>query len=378
MYPVSRGVDADGVAKAITVAETNASSNVVLYTATAGVTSPSVDYGTNTTVGSRTESTLKTATLSLPNGNSKTFELNVVDRVTQGVFQLTSPGISTPVSGSASISVKNGTLTVIYADPSIPLVVYEYYYTTSVSSGSAVDPASPSFATNVITSFVDGAVQEVGILVGDTQRVLFTNIATDIVGAGSQAVAGYRGADTTALEATSHSDETVNLNNPYAPNLKRSVDGFLGGEFSFSAKDAGTWAMSASRSVDMDSNAETAFDMYASSADEATVKQAYVDYLVRVINALFSAALDAGTATANYESFLADLAAQAKIDVWLTAETDGLTALNAQDPPDLVAIAAKASRVARYQAVSDLKSANGYPTPYLTPYYLLAGLYAVV
>jgi hypothetical protein len=292
-YPVVYGVDSAGVQQSITATEAHTESTSDFYSISRNTSGPS-EVDTNSQTNSISIS--ETKTLALPNGNKKTFvtKSQTLSAAGGGVWN-TNPGVYTSIDGTYSNKVVTGAINLLYVDPVLPILVYEYVAATLDAAASGGMGTSPN-AQTLPWSGVTVTTREVGILYGDKQRVLYTDTSSPVASSGT-------------YPAMDVSNQSYNNSGPTSTNTnivtnawvnagvvrQNAATGFLQDVFSFVAHDVNNWVLSASRVKDMDGNAVSDFRMYAGAIDEndtvvngvvthAGLRTNYLNYLAKALS----------------------------------------------------------------------------------------------
>lgn len=229
-------------------------------------------------IGNGATNRANTATIRLPNGNSKVFDISRIDSSSASSVNPRPAAIG---GASAAGSAVSGTLSILYSDPAVPVVVYQYAHTdlsySDSASGAVEALEGSSYAILGTRTSTTTTSLEVGVLVGAAQRVLFTDsVATQ------GTVPAYVGA-TLTVGAVGGGGTTPITTNPYRKQLRNVtlVDpaDVISNRYSVSIRSPSDWLVSVSKLRDISSNPVKEFAIYAGRINETNLRQAFLDYL---------------------------------------------------------------------------------------------------
>lgn len=319
-YPAIPGVTSEGLLSFITFSEDSATELLDLYDehrhdATTGLTLYETYLFTETT----------NMVVQLPGGISAAFPLAATVTGWSGEYD----DGSVTLDWSRTFTV--GRFAVLYADPTVPILFYVRHRTIVNDSGLGSGAAGASVApgTGTVTW-----VRDVGVLFGDSHRVLFTESATPVSLAGgavhtkfgfasAQTLAGVFdpyvfpaiGIGSFAPPSSSSSggvtETPIATNAGYTKKLKwitdpasntplnggglfaRDVSDLTGAwanehRYWVSVNDVDDWLFGVMKKRDVDGNTINTLDLYAGNLDEPKLRQHYIDYLL-------AAAIEQGT-----------------------------------------------------------------------------------
>mgnify|MGYP001579526759 FL=1 len=217
--------------------------------------------------------------LQLPNGNAKTL---VTRSEIASLYKEVTDHIYT-----ASVFTRNawtGVVNIVYSDPAVPVLIYEIVrsFTTDVGAAEIIPPTSD---TGSRTTYAN---REVGILIGTTQRVLFTDISTPVVATVSNPYPLTNEKYFTA-SAAANADITA-IPAGYIKPLRRVhtttpafTTGYLGAKYVVDIKSRYEWLVGVTKPLTMDGAATNEFTIYSSDLAEAKLKQKFVGYLAEAL-----------------------------------------------------------------------------------------------
>lgn len=270
-----------------------------------------------------------TVTVSLPGGVSKQFTLIDTDMEATASLSGTSGSISlTKTSTQRALGI-------IYADPTIPIVVYSLHTTVSSTSANSAFSTSPETfpSHSVPTTGTVTFSREVGVLAGSTQRVLFTETSSPVAvgpepnrlaiktgfvtgdtgGGGVDAFGGvpyvFTAPDPVTPGETSsdivHNQvffkqlkrvhTPSNAPTPYSGALDRGRlfvhnagavdhDPDLEPSYWVAAKDSSNWLVGVNRRKNLDGTTINDFQIYAGALAEPALRQRFINYLLEGLN----------------------------------------------------------------------------------------------
>jgi len=292
VYPITRGIDQSGSAVAITLTANNtqSGSNALSPSPWEEWSSDPADYPMTVSNSKETASHIgRSVVLTLPDATTKAF--TIVDQTysSAGAKQVTSEDNSLlhltqdSVSGSQSLIATQGKLKIIYADPGIPVAIYEYWWNDQEITGTASDTSTDFWFVQTSVDVTSQNHLEVGILIDGQIRVLFTEDGQVT----NEAWPGNIDFTTSSVfDTPTVSDATV-IPTDYIKPLKRVhtaappfVSGHDGNIYSVDVKSATDWLVSMTRSQDVDGNSiASSFDIYASRLDEADLKDRFLAFM---------------------------------------------------------------------------------------------------
>lgn len=330
-YKLTQGVSAAGavVATTVTVATTLTRNSVLTYSRPSSTDGG--DAGSDPDPGLAVSQVIQftqvsesTVSITLPNGNTKAFTVardnaTVEETLAATLFETSSGGPFTAdidaTSGTETVVrdlITAGTVGIIYSDPSVPVCIYQYDYTTAHVEATNTGEWGDGFVnptTNGLTR------QEVGILVGTTQRTLFTdsvaysnNYSASLSDPRPLVFGSY---DTDSVTSTVDTSTPITTNPGYTKKLK-SVDDpktaplilepagwkilrdvnqmatvpttLTANNYFVVAKDTRDWVLGVSKVRDPGGNVINTFDTYAGTLSESKLKQHVLDYLIAAYN----------------------------------------------------------------------------------------------
>lgn len=332
-YPLCFGVDDDGL-KTITISESGNASfssdadpgSLIVYGGI--ISNPPVHLFSGETYDYSWDYT-HTVTITLPGGASKQFTLIN----TQMEAQSSCSGTNATIS--LTKTTEQAALGIIYADPTIPLVVYALHKTVSSTSANSNISLSPETfpSHSVPTSGTVIFSRTVGVLVGNTDRTLFTESASaqavgpepnrlaiktgfvdgDEGGGGVDPIGGVPYLQIARPTFGSSSTTTdIDLSQVFFKQLRRvetpenSPLAYFGGldrgrlfpndvasgnfnpdiepSYWVVAKDADNWLVGVNRRKNLDGTTVNDFQMYAGALTEPELRQRFIDYLLEALN----------------------------------------------------------------------------------------------
>lgn len=302
-YPISKGA---GFGLGITVNEAlgtfnGAGSEVTIVTATAG------GFTAETTVaraGTRPGKfdPLPNLELTLPNGNSKTLVLDELTESSSGSFEVQG-GVIVSFDAAENISSKRGAVKILYSDPDVPVIVYEYTCRElSRAGGTAVitrEAESGFYGVGVTTDTVETVSLEVGILIGETtHRTLFTDQSPQRVESALTSETAFSNGSEISPPYDPTSTTTSLTTNPYRKPLRyvtplaSLADTVHDNRYQIVVVDEDHWLVCITKNFDLTADAapgaprtqNPSVHIYAGGMDEDAALQALKDHLIARYN----------------------------------------------------------------------------------------------
>lgn len=215
------------------------------------------------------------------------------------------------ISGSGRLTFGGGSMiNVLYSDPAVPILVYEHNYHDAVYI-----TVQPNYTLNLTPK------REVGVIVGESHRVLFTETGssfvyetggTDLpdgamVPAGADAVGFSLPQSATIINTTVPTTTTSpialfrkKLRFNHFPSVATSH------RYVIVAKNTKDWIVAVNKVRDLDNNTISTFDVYSGRAGD--VKAAYIAWLIAELTAKLPALTDP-TDISNVTNAVTDIAA---------------------------------------------------------------------